>query len=74
MTSDIKQMAKEAGAGVESWLTTPPKAGLFYFTHEQLAKFAGLVAEECAKAVVQIANEDAGAIRAKYPAPALSQK
>lgn len=80
--TDIERMAKEAGAAVESWLTNPPKVGLYYFTPEQLAKFAALVAEDLAKLCDSLAEEQginfvqqlaldlaSAAIRAKYPMP-----
>jgi hypothetical protein len=42
---EAMHMARECGALVESWMTNPPKPGLFYMTPEQITHFASLIAQ-----------------------------
>jgi hypothetical protein len=73
MNPDIERMAKEAGLYTDVQLGG--KDMFFYnLTPEKLAKFAALIAEECAKEAELLAfgYAAAPAIRTRFPMPALS--
>jgi hypothetical protein len=73
----IERLAREAGGRLESWMTNPPKPAHWHLTPEAMECFGALVAEECAKACDQEAEDWTGyergavqhaaeAIRAKF--------
>jgi len=80
MNPDIERMAKEAGI---QWASKRDGVVKFYAaSHDQLAKFAALMAEDCAKvcladvdmdwpndALSEQATNAAYSIRSKYPMP-----
>lgn len=81
MTPDIERLAKEAGIRKAAHYTrNGVGADLHIVSSEDLAKFAALIAEECAKKCETLPNPDyhgygndgedyADAIRSKFPMP-----
>jgi hypothetical protein len=58
MNKRIRELAKEAGLKVESWMTNPPKPFQILGSAEEFEKFANLIIQECATIANRAENND----------------
>lgn len=58
MNKRIRELAKEAGLKVESWMTNPPKPFQILGSAEEFEKFANLIIQECATIANRAENDD----------------
>jgi hypothetical protein len=57
MNQQYKELAKQAGLKVESWMTNPPKPFQILGSNEQFEKFVELIVGECTRIIANQAWE-----------------
>ena len=57
MNQQYKELAKQAGLKVESWMTNPPKPFQILGSTEQFEKFVELIVRECTRIIANQAWE-----------------
>lgn len=56
--SEVEKLAREAGAGLEQWMTNPPKPAAWWLPPDALIRFAELIERAAMEKAAKIAEAD----------------